>query len=171
MDDAPRVTPTMGEAEDRVALARTEQRVLGRGEDVAVGRVDCEKLVGPNAFLVDAGGSEEEATVVSWSTDPATCPRDPAPRVEVTQKLDEQLPRGLFGFAGDGRGHHPCSYQGRANLARRFVQASPAASVDQGNSPGRARNSSGRLVGADPPSRSPRRRCADRATARVGRSR
>ena len=63
MDDAPRATASVRETEDRVAFARAEVVPLGFAGDVAVTRIDCEELVGPDALLVHAARCQEQTTI------------------------------------------------------------------------------------------------------------
>ena len=73
--------------------------VLRRRGRPAVGRIDGEELVRPDALLVDARRGEQQAAAVGRAADPAAGPRHPALGVEDAEQLDQQLAGGLFGLA------------------------------------------------------------------------
>ena len=99
MNDAARSPFARGQAEDRVALARPEVRIVRAAQDRTVGRVDREELVRLDALLVNAGRCEQQPATIGRSADPATGPRDPAPGVERAEQLDQELARGLLRLA------------------------------------------------------------------------
>src|SRR5689334_15416919 len=85
VDDAPGPFGSMGKAKDRVALARPQVVAIRTADDMTIGRVDREELVGTDAFLVDTARRQQQATIVGRPADAAPGPGHPAAPVEVAE--------------------------------------------------------------------------------------
>lgn|SRR3954471_10007534 len=118
--DTPRSTRAVGQAEDRVALARPQIVAVGAPNDATVRRIDREELIRSDAFLVDAARCEEKAAVARWSTDAATGPGHPTATMEVAEELDEELSRRLLiGRRGMQRHGTECRGHGDQRISQR----------------------------------------------------
>ncbi len=106
MNDAPSSARSMRQTEDRVALARAEVVTVGPADDVPIGRVDGEQLIGLDQLLVDTGGREEQPAVFGRPADATTRPGHPATRVEITQQPHEEATGCLFVGGRDVQRHH-----------------------------------------------------------------